>query len=222
MDALQVFAVGILVCAGIASVLIFRRIIHSNIFPCSGNTESQGPSFLIAAIATVLFIPIALICIIGSLWLFMVGWEGFENTLMISIEAGLALGIFMAGFFYLVSVLGRRQERRIEEDMKKIEKTRRPLPAKYGKKVALAIPALLLVSVLFYLLMSNFSMDKLLWQRAFLYEAVYWFIFAFLPFIPSWRYQLSFRDPAAKWWLVTFMSVVAILVFLSVLLAYFF
>jgi hypothetical protein len=222
LDALQVIVVAVLVAVGIASVLIFQRVVSSNILSSGGRTDLDRPSFLIAAMAIVLFIPIILVCSIGSLWLVMVGWEGFERTLMLSIGGGLTMGVFMAGFAYIVSVVARRQEQKIEKDMETIERTKRPLPMKYGVKVAFAIPALVLVSVVFGLLMSNFSADKLLWQRIFAYEALGWFVFALVPFIPSTRYQFSFRDPAAKWWLITLMVVAAILVFLSVLVPYVF
>jgi hypothetical protein len=221
LDALQVLVVAVLVTVGIASALIFQRVVSSNILSSGGKSDLDRPSLLSAAIAIVLFIPILLVCSIGSLWLVMVGWEGFERTLMLSIEGGLAWGVFMAGFFYVASVVGRRQEQKIEKDMERIEKTKRPLPVRYGAKVAFAIPALVLVSVVFGLLMSNFSADRLLWQRIFTYEALGWFVFALVPFIPSTR-QFSLRDPAAKWWLTTLLVVAAILVFLSVLVPYVF
>jgi hypothetical protein len=221
LDVVQVVTVAILVATGIASALIFWRAISSIISSPTQNTKSGEPSLIIPAITTVLFMPIILFCSIGSLWLVMVGWEGLENTLIISIEGGLVMGVFMAVFVYVVSVVGRRQQRKIEEDMKKIEKTKRPLPAKYGKKVALAIPALILVTFLFNFLMSNFTIDMALWERVFPYEAIYWCILGLVPFIPNSRFQFSIHDAGAQWWLITLLTVAAILAVLSVL-TYFF
>jgi hypothetical protein len=48
-------------------------------------------------------------------------------------------------------------------------------------------------------------------------------VLAVLPFTPISRYRLSFRgDLGARWWLITLMTTAAILVFLSVLIAYVF
>jgi hypothetical protein len=153
----------------------------------------------------------------------LTGWEGFERTILFSIGAGLGLGVFMAGFFYIAYVFGRRQERKIDEDMEKIIKTKRPLQARYAAKAAFATASLIFVTVFLNLFILNFSADRVLWQRAFLFWAVFWVVLAVLPFTPISRYRLSFRgDLGARWWLITLMTTAAILVFLSVLIAYVF
>jgi uncharacterized membrane protein YciS (DUF1049 family) len=222
LDLGQVVAILVLASIGILSSLVFYREFASYV-PARRKTEVDRPNFLKVAITVLFFIPIALACSIGAVWLITLGWEGFEWTILMSLGVGLVMGILISALLYFTVLIGNRQEQRIERDMKKIEKTKRPLPARYAAKAAFAIVMLVLGTIGFDLLASGFTIQKSSLQAALIFEATLFGIMGLSPLVPTGHsIPVSPRDPSVKWWMISLLAVASILVFSSVLLTYVF
>lgn len=209
---MQLVVVAVLVASGAASSLILAKEFSSNLVR-DGRTELDRPSFLSVAIPCALLTSIMFMCSIGAVWLFVAGWEGFEKALLISAGSGLVMGAFIGTLSYLAGIAGRRHWEKIEMEMDKIIKTKRPVPQRTKRRAAFGIMAVVFGTLVFDVFASGFSAYEPFWHSIFLLEAVFWGVFGLLALVPSWSYVSSnpISDPGVKLWVIVMLVSAAIL-----------
>jgi hypothetical protein len=55
----------------------------------------------------VLLFPVYLTGLVGAIWLYYQGWEGFERTVLLCAEASFGFGFFLALIYYIANLAGR-------------------------------------------------------------------------------------------------------------------
>ncbi|MGQ9566180.1 MAG: hypothetical protein ACUVT5_06520 [Candidatus Bathyarchaeales archaeon] len=107
LDTSVAIVIVVLMAGSIAVFLIWLKEIAWD-FIKGRKTGTVRPATLKDILLIVLMFPVYLTGIVGAVWLFYQGWEGFERTVLLCAEASFGFGFFLALVYYIANVAGRR------------------------------------------------------------------------------------------------------------------
>jgi hypothetical protein len=114
LDLSVAIAIGVLAVGSIAVFLVWLREIAWSFIKVR-KTGVVRPATLRDVLLIVLLFPVYLTGLVGAVWLYYQGWEGFERTVLICAEASFGFGFFLALVYCIANVAGRKISRNMSE-----------------------------------------------------------------------------------------------------------
>lgn len=107
MDTSLAIAIVAFAAGSIAVFLIWLKVIFWD-FLKDQKTGTIMSASLKDILLIVLLFPIYFTGLIGAVWLYYQGWEGFAHTVTFSAEASFGFGFFLAFVYVIANIGGRR------------------------------------------------------------------------------------------------------------------